>query len=301
MKSERETVYTAVDEIHAPLVYRGKVREVFDLGEHFLLVVTDRISAHDLKLMPPIPEKGRVLNQLSVFWFEQMAEEHPNHFVHAEVEPLIKAGVIDEEHRERYRRRVMTAKKADRVDIECVVRGYLTGNGWRQYQKTGVVNGVELPPGLRKNQRLERPIFTPAAKNDVGHDEDLSFEEMEERVGAETARALREAALKLYEAAAEHCEQAGVLLADCKLEFGYVDGELILIDECFTPDSARFWAKERYALDVEIDSMDKEPVRQFLLEQERQRGAMPTVLPEGVVAATTARYLEIFERITTEE
>ena len=301
MKKLNETVYTAVDEIEAPLVYRGKVREVYDLGEEFLLVVTDRISAHDLKLMPPIPEKGRVLNELSVFWFEKTGEVQLNHFVHADVDRLIEAGVIAAEKRERYARRVMVAKKAERIDIECVVRGYLTGNGWRQYEKTGAVNGVKLPEGLRKNQRLEEPIFTPAFKNDIGHDEDLSFEETVEQVGRETAEAIRAAALKLYGLASEFCEKKGVLLADCKLEFGSVDGELILIDECFTPDSSRFWAKERYELDVEIDSMDKEPVRQFLLEEEKQKGSMPTVLPDGVVTATTARYLEILKRITTEE
>lgn len=296
---KKRALYTAIDEINAPLVYRGKVREVFDLGEHFLIVVTDRISAHDIKLQPPIPDKGRVLNQLSRFWFQKTKEMQKNHMVHSDVAPLVEEGIVAAELKESYQDRVMVVRKAERIDVECVARGFLTGNGWRQYERTGKVNGIELPSGLRKNQELPTPIFTPAKKNDEGHDEDMTFEETSDLIGQKLANTLRDRTLSLYEEARKLCEKRGVLLADCKLEFGFVSDELLLIDECFTPDSARFWDQERYALDIEIDSMDKEPVRQFLLAEKKQKGTMPRVLPEGVVTATTARYLEILSRITS--
>lgn len=298
---EFPAMYSSVGEIDAPLLHKGKVREVYDLGEHLLLVVTDRISAHDLKLKPPIPQKGAVLNRLSEYWFWQTRELQANHFVHADVEKLVARGVLDEKLATAYEDRITVGRKADRIDIECVARGHLTGGGWRQYESTGGVNGIELPPGLRKNARLEKPLFTPATKAAEGHDEDITFEETVERVGAETAEAIRRATLRLYEYARQVCEERGVILADCKLEFGLIDGELILIDECFTPDSARFWAEEDFELGVEIDSMDKEPVRQYLLAQQEEHGEMPTVLPDRVVDETTERYLELFRRITGDD
>ncbi|MCI3922817.1 phosphoribosylaminoimidazolesuccinocarboxamide synthase [Paenibacillus sp. TRM 82003] len=289
-----EAIDTAVPYVQAPLVYKGKVRELYDLGEHFLIVVTDRISAFDYILKPGVPDKGNVLNRMSVHWFEETAGIVRNHLVHADVDRL--GGYVTD--KDKLRDRVMVTKKARRIDIECVVRGYLTGGGWRQFVKTGEVNGIPLAPGTRKNSRLPEPIFTPAAKNDVGHDEDISFDVMLRQVGAELADKLRDVSLQLYAYAHERLRERGIILADCKFEFGLLDGELILIDELFTPDSSRFWAEENYALDIEIDSMDKEPVRTYLANSDWDKESEPAPLPEAVVAETTKRYREIYRRIT---
>lgn len=289
-----QALSTAEAYIKAPLLYKGKVRELYDLGEHYLIVVTDRISAFDYVLDPAVPQKGNVLNRLSAFWFEQTADIQPNHVVHTDVDRL--GDLVTEP--ELLRNRIMVTKKAERIDIECVVRGYITGNGWRQYAKTQTINGIALPAGLRKNERFPKPLFTPAAKNDVGHDEDIPFERMQELVGAELAEELRDRSIKLYEFARGYCEERGIILADCKFEFGLIDGKVILIDEIFTPDASRFWAKENYAYDVEIDSMDKEPVRTYLLGSDWDQNSKPAPLPEAVVDETTRRYLNIFERLT---
>ncbi len=286
-------ISTAADLVKAPLLYKGKVRELYDLGEHYLIVVTDRISAFDYVLEPAIPDKGSVLNRLSAFWFEQTEAFQPNHIVHCDVEKL--DGIVSD--KELLKDRIMVTKKAQRIDMECIVRGYITGGGWRQYQKTGTVNGIELPQGLRKNERLQTPIFTPSAKNDVGHDEDISMEQMERMIGTELARQLMEKSLALYNFAHDYCEKKGIILADSKFEFGLVDGQIILIDELFTPDSSRFWAKENYALDTEIDSMDKEPVRTYLAQSDWDKNSVPDPLPAGVVEETTRRYRDILHRI----
>lgn len=291
-----EALSTAEGLIHAPLIHKGKVRELYDLGEHLLIVVTDRISAFDYVLDPPVPDKGRVLNGLSSFWFEHTAELLPNHVVHTDVDKL--GGIVAEADKPKLAGRIMVARKAKRIDIECVVRGYITGGGWRQYKSTGEVNGIKLPEGLRKNAKLSEPIFTPAGKNDVGHDEDISFEEMARRVGAELAEGLRKRSLLLYEYGKTVCERKGIILADCKFEFGLIDDQMIVIDELFTPDSSRFWAQENYKLDVEIDSMDKEPVRAYLANSDWDKNSPPPRLPEEVVEATSARYKEIQRRLT---
>ncbi|WP_025681106.1 phosphoribosylaminoimidazolesuccinocarboxamide synthase [Paenibacillus massiliensis] len=289
-------VSTAAPWIDAPLVYKGKVRELYDLGEHYLIVVTDRISAFDYILEPPVPEKGNVLNQLSAFWFEKTRHLIENHVVHTDVYRL---GSIVKEP-ELLKHRIMVTRKAERIDIECVVRGYITGGGWRQYSSTGEINGIPLPEGLRKNERFPEPLFTPAAKNDVGHDEDISLQRMKELVGVELTAELEAKSLALYEFARDYCEQRGIILADCKFEFGLIDGKVILIDEIFTPDASRFWAKEKYALDVEIDSMDKEPVRTYLAGSDWDKNSTPAPLPSEVVSETTARYTNILERLTAE-
>lgn len=287
------TLSTAVEIVNAPLLYKGKVRELYDLGEHYLIVVTDRISAFDYVLEPAVPEKGNVLNRLSSFWFEQTKEWMENHVVHTDVELL--GDVVKD--KEQLKDRIMVTRKAERIDIECVVRGYITGGGWRQYEASGTVNGIQLPQGLRKNSKLEQPIFTPAAKNDVGHDEDISMAQMEEMVGKELAQELEAKSLELYAYARDYCEKRGIILADCKFEFGMVDGKVILIDEIFTPDASRFWAKENYALDVEIDSMDKEPVRTYLSSTDWDKNSQPDPLPQHVVEAISARYTDIMNRL----
>lgn len=289
---EQRAVATAVDLIDAPVVYTGKVRELYDLKDNWLIVVTDRISAFDWVLEPAVPDKGRVLNQLSVFWFEKTKDIIANHIVHADVAQL-PAGTLKDV--DALKDRFMVSKKADRIDIECVVRGYITGGGWRQYQQTGEVNGIPLSVGLRKNERLPEPIFTPAAKNDIGHDEDISFDEMCAQVGRELAIQLRDYSIKLYKFAHEYCAKRGIILADCKFEFGIYDNQIILIDEIFTPDSSRFWAEENYALDIEIDSMDKEPVRTYLANTDWDKNSKPAPLPDDVIQATRSRYLEIWQ------
>ena len=294
--NESAALSTAVDLVNAPLLYKGKVRELYDLGEHVLIVVTDRISAFDHVLSPAVPWKGRVLNRLSRFWFERTRHIVDNHMVHTDV-GLLKDVLRDPVA---LRDRVMVARKAERIGIECVVRGYITGGGWRQYQQTGKVNGIPLPPGLRKNEKLPEPLFTPAVKNDAGHDEDISFAAMQERVGRELAGELRRCSLELYRFGRDCCEQRGIILADCKFEFGLIGGKVILIDEIFTPDSSRFWAKENYALDMDIDSMDKEPVRAYLAGSGWDKQSEPDPLPDRVVAETTRRYREILQRLTSD-
>ncbi|AEI45836.1 phosphoribosylaminoimidazolesuccinocarboxamide synthase [Paenibacillus mucilaginosus] len=286
-------ISSAQEYIKAPLLYKGKVREIYGLGDHYLIAVSDRISAFDWVLSPAVPDKGNVLNTLSKFWFDQTTEIIDNHVVHTDVDLL--GDIITD--REIMKDRFMVTKKAERIDIECVVRGYITGGGWRQYQQTGEINGHKLPAGLRKNQRFEQPIFTPAAKNDVGHDEDISIERMKELVGAELTEQLQAKSLQLYNYAHAFCQDRGIILADTKFEFGLIDGEIILIDEIFTPDSSRFWAKDKYELDTEIDSMDKEPVRSYLASTDWDKNSEPAPLPAEVVEETSRRYREIYNRL----
>jgi phosphoribosylaminoimidazole-succinocarboxamide synthase len=288
-----EALSTAEGLVNAPLIHKGKVRELYDLGEHLLIVVTDRISAFDYVLDPPVPGKGSVLNGLSSYWFEQTAAIQPNHVVHTDV--WLLGDIVSEP--DRLAGRIMVSRKAKRIDIECVIRGYITGGGWRQYQENGQVNGIVLPEGLHKNSKLDQPIFTPAGKNDFGHDEDISFDEMVRRVGSELAEDLRDRSLRLYEFGRDYCAKRGIILADCKFEFGLIGEEIIVIDEMFTPDCSRFWANENYKLDVEIDSMDKQPVREYLTGSDWDKNSPPPPLPPEVVAATTSKYQEIYRRL----
>ncbi len=247
-------------------------------------------------LKPGVPDKGYVLNALSKYWFGVTSGYMSNHIVHTDVEKL-HAIIPSAEDRELLKERIIVAKKAERISIECVVRGYITGNGWRQYEKTGEINGRKLPEGLRKNERLQDPIFTPAAKNDVGHDEDISVEQMIELVGEKLTYELQERSIMLYTLAHAICEQKGIILADTKFEFGFYAGELIIIDEIFTPDSSRYWSEDKYALDIEIDSMDKEPVRTYLAGSGWDKNSEPDELPASVVEETSNRYKEILHRL----
>lgn len=290
------TLSTAVDMVKAPLLYKGKVRELYDLGEHYLIVVTDRISAFDYVLSPAVPDKGNMLNQISAFWFGLTAGLQENHVVHTDVTKLGDL-VTDPEL---LKDRIMVAKKAQRIDIECIVRGHITGGGWRQYQQTGEINGRKLPEGLRKNQALPEAIFTPSAKNDVGHDEDISIERMKDLVGPELTAELERRSILLYMIAHQYCAQRGIILADTKFEFGILDGRIILIDEVFTPDSSRFWSTDNFALDIEIESMDKEPVRTYLSGSGWDKNSEPAPLPDYVVEATADRYRDIFKKLTAQ-
>jgi phosphoribosylaminoimidazole-succinocarboxamide synthase len=276
-----------------PLFARGKVRDVYDLGDKLLMVATDRLSAYDVVLPTPIPGKGAILTQLSVFWFDYLAV--PNHFISSDPEDLPPALA---RHRDYLRGRFMIVKKAKRFDVECVARGYLTGSGWKDYLATGKVCGHALPPGLKQSCRLDPPLFTPAAKNDVGHDENVDFARVQAMIGAAPAAELREKTLDIYARARAYALGRGVILADTKFEFGVVDGETILIDEVLTPDSSRFWPAAAYAEGREQDSFDKQYVRDYLNTLAWNKTYPGPELPAEVVSMTRKKYLEAYKLLT---
>src|SRR5438876_2435112 len=276
---------------------RGKVRDVYDLGERLLVVATDRISAFDVVLPTGIPQKGVVLTQLSLFWFRLLADAAPNHVVSGDVAdcgPLLAA------HRGQLEGRSMVVVKTDPFPVECVVRGYITGSGWKDYQATGAVCGITLPRGLREADRLDPPLFTPATKAETGHDENISFEKMADIVGAARAAELRDLSLAIYGRARAHAEGRGVILADTKLEFGEKDGRVVWIDEAFTPDSSRFWSRDTYQPGKSQPSFDKQYVRDYLETIRWDKRPPAPRLPADVVDRTRAKYLEAYERITGE-
>ena len=281
-------------DIGLPRVHRGKVREMFAVGaDRMLMVATDRLSAFDVVFEQGIPGKGEVLTRMSELWFGATGHEVPNHLVSTDLGGLgLAAGV-----RPLLQGRSMLVRRAQRVDVECVVRGYLAGSGWKEYQESGTVCGIRLPAGLRLNERLPEPVFTPALKNDVGHDENVSFEILQDRVGADLAGQLREASLRLYGFGRAAAQRAGIILADTKFEFGFVDGVLTLIDELFTPDSSRFWPADRYRAGAPIDSLDKQPVRDFVAASGWNMEPPAPPLPAEVVRRCSERYREALERI----
>ncbi|MCD6023601.1 MAG: purC [Fibrobacteria bacterium] len=279
-----------------PLFRRGKVRDVYDLGENLLIVASDRISAFDVVLPTAIPDKGRILTQLSLFWFEFLKE--PNHLVTADVQYFPSAL---KPYRDYLRGRSMLVKKAERYDVECVVRGYLAGSGWKDYQRTGMVCGIPLPLDLNQSAKLPQPLFTPAAKNDIGHDENISFEEMIEITGEEVAEELRERSIKIYQRARDYAKQCGVILADTKFEFGTKDGEIILIDEVLTPDSSRFWPAAGYQEGRDQKSFDKQYLRDWLETLAWNKEAPGPELPADVVENTRNKYLEAYKLLTGKE
>ena len=276
-------------------VKSGKVREIFDLGDRLLFVATDRISAFDCVMPNGIPRKGEVLTQISYFWFDLLKKVTPNHLVAAAGDPLPPELA---KYHDLLARRSMVVKKAKPLAIECVVRGYLTGSGWKDYQKTGCVCGIKLPSGLEDSARLPAPVFTPATKAETGHDENISFEEACQIVGQDIAEKARDLTLKIYCFAAEYALKRGIIIADTKFEFGIYDGQLILIDEVLTPDSSRFWPADQYALGRSQPSFDKQFVRDYLetVKWNKQPPAPP--LPAEVVSRTTEKYLEAYQRLT---
>ena len=271
----------------------GKVRDIFDLGDHLLIVATDRISAYDAILPTPVPGKGIVLNQMTLGWYEHFGERLKTHFVTAEVG--------DYPGRFKGRRelagRSMMVRKAKRFDVECVVRGYLSGSGWREYRETGSVCGIALPDGLSESSRLGRPIFTPSTKAESGHDENITFEEMKTLVPAGVADELSRLSLFIYEKAREYAETRGIILADTKFEFGELDGKIILIDELLSPDSSRFWPADSYKPGRPQASFDKQYVRDYLDSTGWDHTPPAPALPDGVVGKTSARYREACERL----
>jgi len=277
--------------LELPLFSRGKVRDTYHLDDRRLLMVsTDRISAFDYVLPTAIPDRGRVLTQLSAFWFDKTRDVVPNHLLATSYDGLTP----DVEGR------CMVVKRAERIDFECVVRGYLAGSAWAEYRRSGTVAGEPLPEGLRESEKLPEPVFTPATKADAGHDENITFDRVRSEVGGELADRLKDASLRLYDVAARHAGQQGLILADTKFEFGLIDGELVLIDEALTPDSSRYWDAEAYEVGTSPESFDKQFVRDWLTNRSGwDRDSLPPPLPDDVVEQTRQRYLTAFERLTS--
>ncbi|TMQ70664.1 MAG: phosphoribosylaminoimidazolesuccinocarboxamide synthase [Candidatus Eisenbacteria bacterium] len=274
---------------------RGKVRSLYEAGpKHLVIVASDRLSAYDHVLPTPIPQKGRVLTELSIFWFRTLRSASPHHFVSAD--PTRYPAPFPA-HAARLDGRSMLVRRAERIDIECVVRGFLTGSGWKEYKTQGTVCGIAQPAGLRDGSRLDPPIFTPATKADAGHDQNISFERTSAIVGRETAEALRARSVAIYEEARAHAESRGLVLADTKFEFGRVDGALTLIDEILSPDSSRYWDRAEYEAG-RLVSFDKQFVRDWLDQSGWDHEPPAPALPDDVVAKTTARYVEAMRRLT---
>jgi len=286
---------TVVLETNLPGVPRrsGKVRDIYDLGERLLLVSTDRISAFDWVLPNGIPDKGRVLNQISAFWFKLLGE--PNHLITTDVAQMDLPAGAD---RQMLAGRSSLVRKTEVLPVECVVRGYLAGSGWKEYRGQGTVCGIKLPAGLVESDRLEEPIFTPATKAQSGHDENISFDRMVQIVGPDPAEQLRSRSLAIFNRGSAHARQRGILIADTKFEWGLIDGQLILIDEVLTPDSSRFWPADHYQPGRSQPSFDKQFARDWLETTDWDKNSPPPALPPNVVATTREKYLEAYQRLT---
>jgi len=283
-----------------PLFCRGKVRDTYDLDDKLLIVSTDRLSAFDVVLPNPIPNKGLVLNQLSCFWFEKTSQVMPNHLI-TPIDTLdsltqyLPPGTTPPDY---LAGRSMITIKAERVPVECVVRGYISGSAWAEYKETGTISGISASKGLQESQELPEPLFTPTSKAEAGHDEPLSRKEMENLVGKSTARELEEKSLAIYQYARDYARGQDIIIADTKFEFGFVDGKLILIDELLTPDSSRFWNIAQYIVGRSQPSLDKQPVRDWLAASGWDKKPPAPMLPPEVIEATTHRYIEAYQRLT---
>ena len=278
-------------------VRRGKVRDVYDLGSRLLIVATDRISAYDVIMPTGIPDKGRILTALSLFWFDFLSDVTPNHLITADVAEM---GAEAQTQADALEGRTMLCHKADVFGVECVVRGYLAGSGWREYQAHGTVCGIELPGGLRQCDRLPEPIFTPATKAESGHDENISFEQAKEIIGDETATTLRDRSIAVYQKAADYARERGLILSDTKFEWGKADGRIILVDEVLTPDSSRFWPADEYEPGHDQPSFDKQFLRNYLDTLDWDKTPPGPDLPDDIVVRTRAKYVEAYERLTGE-
>ena len=281
------------------LLSRGKVRDIYDLGEMLLIVTTDRISAFDVILSEGIPFKGKVLTQISSYWFEIMRELTPHHLV------SVDTGDFPSEcqkYESSLRGRSMLVKKANPLPVECVIRGYLAGSGWKEYQQSGTICGISVKAGLKESSQLAEPIFTPATKAELGdHDENITYKRAEEIVGVEVAERAKRVSRALYEKGSEMARKKGIIIADTKFEFGFLNGELILIDEVLTPDSSRFWPEDDYEPGRSQSSFDKQFVRDYLLTLDWDKAPPPPHLPEDIIKKTSERYLEAFRRLTGNE
>ena len=282
-------------ELPLKLFARGKVRDTYELGpDQLLMVATDRISAFDHVLPNGIPDRGKVLTQLSIFWFSQTDTFQANHLVSGMV-PDLPASL--REFREKLAGRFMIVRRAKRIDYECVVRGYLAGSAWKEYQESQTLAGESMPPGLAQSQRLAAPIFSPATKAETGHDENITFDRMKKEIGDDLATKLRDASLELYKYASEFAEKRGLILADTKFEFGTIGDDVILIDEALTPDSSRYWDAATYRIGTSPDSYDKQFVRDWLERSGWDKNSDPPALPEDIVSQTRIRYLTAYQRL----
>jgi phosphoribosylaminoimidazole-succinocarboxamide synthase len=280
----------------AQLTRQGKVRDIYDLGDRFLMVASDRISAFDWVLPTMIPDKGRVLTQLSLFWFEFLGV--PNHLITSSLDGVtIPAGLS----REQLEGRSMIVRKCQVIPIECVVRGYLVGSGWKDYQRTGAVCGHQLPSDMLNCGKFPEPLFTPATKAESGHDENIDFETASRQVGADVARELRDKSLGIYRLAADHAASRGIILADTKFEFGWHDERIILIDEVLTPDSSRFWPADEYEPGRNQRSFDKQFVREFLESTTWDKNSPPPELPADIVSRTREKYIAAYEQLSDQK
>ncbi|MDR3243926.1 MAG: phosphoribosylaminoimidazolesuccinocarboxamide synthase [Elusimicrobiota bacterium] len=283
------------EKIDCPLFHSGKVRDIYDLGDEFLIVSSDRISAFDHILPSEIAGKGKILNMLSAFWFDFVKDIMPNHIISADFENFPQKL----KKYEYLRARSMIVKKAKRVDIECIVRGYLSGSGWKEYQNSQDICSISLPNNLKESSKLPQPIFTPSTKEEEGkHDENISYEKMADIVGQETAKQLKDYSIALYNKAASYALSKGIILADTKFEFGFYNGELILIDEIFTPDSSRFWELSKYKEGMPQDSLDKQFVRDYLESVKWDKVSCPPKLPQEVIDKTIKKYISAYETLT---
>ncbi|QER42095.1 phosphoribosylaminoimidazolesuccinocarboxamide synthase [Thermodesulfobacterium sp. TA1] len=277
------------------LLKRGKVRDIYDLGDKLLIVATDRISAFDVVLPTPIPDKGKILTLMSLFWFDFLKDLVDNHLITANVEEYPE---VLKEYKEILAQRSMLVKKAKVLPVECIVRGYITGSAMKEYQQTGQVCGIPLPPGLKEADKLPEPIFTPSTKAELGeHDVNITYEEMERLVGSEVAQFLKEVSLKIYKKASEYAETKGIIIADTKFEFGVYEDKIILVDEVLTPDSSRFWPKDEYQPGKPQKSFDKQFIRDWLKSISWDPQHPPTI-PEEIVLKTREKYLEALYRLT---
>lgn len=277
---------------------RGKVREIYNLKDKFLMVATDRISCFDVVLPTEIPQKGEVLTKLSIFWFEFTKDIISNHFITANVDEFPEEL---QKHKETLRGRSMLVKKANPMPVECVVRGYLSGSGWKEYKETQSICGIKLPKGLKESDKLPEPIFTPSTKEEVGHDINVTQEYIEKKMGRDITTRLKEISLSLYQKASSYAESKGIIIADTKFEFGTIGDEIILIDEVLTPDSSRFWPKDSYVSGKGQPSFDKQFVRDYLGTLDWNKESPGPELPDEIVNKTTEKYLQALKMITDKE
>jgi len=271
------------------------VRDIYDAGDFLVIVATDRLSAFDYILPTPIPDKGRVLTQLTIFWLDLLRDIVPNHFVTANVDEY--PGQF-RPYRDQLEGRSMLVRRARMIDVECVARGYISGSGWKDYQRSGSICSIALPPGLKESDRLPQPVFTPASKAQSGHDENISFDNVSKRIGHDLAEQLRSLTLEIYDRAARYAEQRGIIIADTKFEFGFIGDELILADEVLTPDSSRFWPQASYAAGGPQPSFDKQYVRDYLESVHWNKQPPAPVLPDEVAAKTSEKYREAYRVVT---
>ena len=279
-----------------PLLHRGKVRDMYDFGDKLLLVTSDRISAYDVVMDQPVDDKGKILTQISLFWFDQMKDIVPNQIISADVADFPKEC---QPYADMLQGRSLLVKKAQPLLIECVVRGYLSGSGWKFYQENGTVCGISLPAGLKESEKLPEPLFTPSTKAEQGlHDENISFEEAEQIIGSELAKKVRDLSLEIYQRGAKIAKEKGIIIADTKFEFGLLDGNILLIDEVMTPDSSRFWPVESYAPGGPQKSYDKQYLRDYLSSLDWNKEPPPPPLPAEIIRNTRKKYLEALVALT---